>query len=101
MAKVVDITDKLDFDSNPFIKIKDKEFEVNADAETVLKIMGVLSTAKNMTPKEVIKMYELIFSQKTRKEIAGLNLQFNDFQKVVETAIDLIMDTDEADQQGE
>ena len=40
MAKVIDITEKLDFDTNPKIAIKGKEIEVNADAETVLKIMG-------------------------------------------------------------
>ena len=40
MAKIIDITEKLDFDTNPKIAIKGKEIEVNADAETVLKIMG-------------------------------------------------------------
>lgn len=40
MAKVVDITDKLSFDENPKIKIKGVEYEVNADARTMLEIMG-------------------------------------------------------------
>ena len=40
MARKVDITDKLTFDGNPFLVIKGKELEVNADAPTMLKVMG-------------------------------------------------------------
>ena len=95
MAKVVDITDKLDFDSNPKIAIKGKEYEVNADAESVLKIMGLLSSTASATPKAVADAYEIIFSEKEREAISKLKLQFADFQKVVETAIDLIIGADE------
>ena len=98
MAKIVDITEKLDFDSNPKIVIKGKEYEVNADAETVLKMMGVLSE-DGESPKAVMQVYELIFSEKERKAVAKLNLQFKDLRTVIETAIDLIMDEEE--QQGE
>ena len=42
MAKIVDITDKLSFDGNPKLVIKGKELEVNADAPTMLKVMGLL-----------------------------------------------------------
>ena len=44
MAKVVDITEKLSFDENPVLKIKDIEVEVNADAKTMLGIMGEFKT---------------------------------------------------------
>lgn len=98
MAKIVDITDKLDFDSNPKIMIKGKEYEVNSDAETVLKVMGILSE-EGESPKAITHIYELIFSEKARNAIKKLNLQFKDLRTVIETAIDLIMD--EEDQQGE
>lgn len=98
MAKIVDITEKLDFDSNPKIMIKGKEYEVNSDAETVLKVMGVLSKDGD-TPKAVTQVYELIFSDKERKDIKKLNLQFKDLRTVIETAINLIVDEEE--QQGE
>lgn len=39
MAKVVNITDKLELEGNPHLVIKDEELEVNADAATMLKIM--------------------------------------------------------------
>ena len=36
MAKIVNITDKLEMDGNPFLVIKDEKLEVNADAATML-----------------------------------------------------------------
>ncbi|MBQ8803481.1 MAG: hypothetical protein IJZ53_07610 [Tyzzerella sp.] len=100
MGRVIDITEKLDFESNPKIKIKGKEYEVNADAETVLKIMGLLGDGESVKPKDVAEMYNLLFSAKERKEIAKLNLQLNDFQVLVEAAIGLITDSEE-NKQGE
>ena len=91
MAKVVDITDKLSFEENPRIVIKGNELEVNADAPTVLKIIGMLGEKENPTSKDVIKMYELIFSKANRGKIEKMNLQFNDFQIIVFAAINLII----------
>lgn len=42
MARVLDITDRLTFDGNPSLKIRDKELEVNADAPTMLKVMNLM-----------------------------------------------------------
>lgn len=100
MSKVVDITEKLNFDSNPKIKIKGKEYEVNADAETVLRIMGLFKDTGDIAPSDIQVMYDLVFSEKTRKEIQKLGLQFNDFQVVVNAAVNLIVDNGE-DKQGE
>ena len=47
MAKVVDITDKLSFEENPKLKIKGMVVTVNADAETMLRIMGALGTRQS------------------------------------------------------
>lgn len=55
MAKTIDITDKLAFDENPKLVIKGKELEVNADATTVLKIMGILGDGENVQPNDVVK----------------------------------------------
>ena len=99
MARVIDITEKLDFDSNPKIKIKDEEYEVNADAETVLKVMGLFGEPGGMTPVSVVKVYELIFDERAREEISKLKLQFTDFETLVMAAINLI--TGENEEQGE
>lgn len=99
MGKIVDITEKLDFDSNPKIKIKDKEYEVDASAETVLKVMGLYGENGEISPSSITTMYELLFNAKDRKELAKLNLKFNDFQTLVMSAIDLIIGDEE--EQGE
>ena len=99
MSKVVDITDKLSFDENPKLVVKDKELEVNADATTVLKIMGMLDEADTPTLKEVISMYELLFGEKERKEIEEMKLPFSDFQTVVMTAISLVTGDDDQGEQ--
>ena len=41
-AKVLDITEKLSFEGNPRLKSKGRELEVNADAPTMLKVMGLM-----------------------------------------------------------
>lgn len=96
MSKIVDITDKLAFDENPKLVIKGKELEVNADAATVLKIMGILGDGDNVQPSDVVKMYELIFSDTDRKKIDKMKLQFSDFQTLVFSAISLITGEEES-----
>ena len=94
--KIVDITDKLSFDENPKIKLKDTEVEVNGDAATMLKIMGLLGDKEEPGPKEVMAMYELMFDEDDRGKIDGLKLSFSDFQVFIFSAINLI--TGEASQ---
>lgn len=97
MGKVVDITEKLDFDSNPKIKIKGEEYEVNADAETVLKVMGQFGADGGLSPGAIVKIYELLFDEKERKRLKKLNLQFKDFQTIVNEATDLIIGENEGE----
>ena len=89
MAKIVDITDKLSFDGNPKLVIKEKELEVNADAPTMLKVMGLL---RNDDPgvKEVLDAYDMMFQEKTRNEIDKMKLSFRDLMIVVQEAVSLI-----------
>ena len=96
MSKVVDITDKLEFEENPKLVVKGKELEVNADATTVLKIMGILGDSENVKPSDVVRMYELIFSEADRKKIDKMKLQCADFQTLVFTAIGLITGEEES-----
>ena len=95
MAKIIDITDKLAFEDNPKLVIKGKELEVNADATTVLKIMGILGDGENVQPNDVVKMYELIFGEADRKKIDKMKLQCLDFQTLVFSAIGLITGEEE------
>lgn len=99
MSKVIDITEKLTFEGNPSLKIKGKTLEVNADAPTMLKVMGLMGSG-DPGPKEIVDMYEMMFPEKSQKEIEKFKLNFNDLVTVVEAAVGLIVDTD-GDSQGE
>lgn len=90
MAKIIDITEKLDFDGNPQIKIKGTTLEVNSDAATILKIMGILGEKENPGPAEVMEMYGLLFSNKERAKIDKLKLSFKDFTTLIYSAITLV-----------
>ena len=68
MAKKVDITDKLTFDGNPMLLIKGVEVEVNADAPTMLKVMGLMDSAgETVEMNAICEAYELIFPEKSRE----------------------------------
>ena len=93
MARVVDITSKLEFDGNPKLRIKDKEIEVNADAPTMLKVMNLVGD--DPTPKDVIALYNLVFPEESRKVLDDMKLNFADLITVVEAAVSVISgDTD-------
>ena len=80
MAKVIDITDKLTFDGNPSLMIKGKKLEVNADAPTMLKVMNFM-TAGGVEINQINEAYELIFPEKSRKEIEKFKLNFEDWRR--------------------
>ncbi len=88
MAKVVDITDKLSFDGNPSLTIKGKTIEVNADAPTMLKVMNLMDGEPGV--KEIMDVFELMFSGTARKELEKLNLNFADLIVVIQEAVALI-----------
>lgn len=98
MAKVIDITEKLTFDGNPSLVVKGKKLEVNADAPTLLKVMGLMSTGEPGL-NETLKTYNLMFPEKSQKEIEKLKLSFHDLIVVIQEAIGLI--TGEDVSQGE
>lgn len=96
MSKVVDITDKLSFDENPKLKIKGMIVTVNADAETMLKIMGAFGNESEMQAS--LKAYDLMFSEKDRKKINSLKLPAKSLMTLIQEAMNLVMGEDE---QGE
>lgn len=94
---IYSLTEKLKFDDNPVIKIRDKKIEVKADAETVLSLVDILQT-KGET-QAAIESADLLFSEKDKKTIKSLKLGFNDYMTLLSTAISLALgeDPDEED----
>lgn len=95
MSKVVDITEKLEFNESTKIKIKEKEVAVNTDATAVIKLMACMKDNESITPNTVIEMYEILFDEKDRDAIETLNLSFKDLRTLIEVATDMVIGKDE------
>lgn len=94
MARKVDITEKLSFEGNPSLVIKGKELEVNMDAPTMLKVMGVMS-GDDPGVEEIMNAYELVFPQASRDVIEKeLKLSFGDLIILVQEAFSLVLGED-------
>lgn len=98
MAKIIDITDKLEFCENPRLRIGTIEVEVQADAETVLRLFGVLSSGMNAA--NINRALELLFTPEDLKRICGASmhgkkLSSKAFMTIIHSAIELIMGDDE------
>jgi hypothetical protein len=97
MGKIVDITEKLSFDTNPTLMIKGEGYEVNADARTVLEIMGDFNNKSEMDA--ALSAYEKLFSERDRSRIDALKLPYKDLMIIIKTAISMV--TGEDEDQGE
>lgn len=95
MSKIVDITDRLKFEENPAIEIKGKRYEINADATTMIEVMGEVGDGENIPPASISKLCNLIFTSKAQKDLEKLHLKFEDYSTVVDCAIDLIAGNEE------
>lgn len=94
MARKIDITDKLSFEENPSLIIKGKNIEVNADAPTMLKVMGLMSS-DDPGAQEILEAYNMVFPEKSKKEIEKMKLGFKDLIIVVQEAVQLISGVEE------
>lgn len=82
MARVFDITDKLNFEEKPRIKIKGEEIEINDAAVDMLKIMPQLSKRK-LKVDDINLMYQTLFPEESQKKIESLRLNLKDFNTAV------------------
>lgn len=89
MTKKVDITEKLSFEGNPCLVIKGKEIEVNADAPTMLKVMGLMSN-EDPGAQEILDVYDMMFPEEAKKKLEKMKLGFKDLIVVVQEAVQLI-----------
>ena len=103
MGKVVDITDKLKFEENPALVINGKNYEVNADATTMIEVLAELGDGgDDISPKAVTKLCDLVFTNKAQKDLEKLHLKFEDDVTVVQEAVSLITgDDDDEEESGE
>lgn len=88
MAKVIDITEKLSFESAPVMKIKDVELTVHDDAETMLRLLDIMN--KNGEMEAIAEITPLLFSEEDQKKLSKLKLNFKDFNIMIRSAIQLV-----------
>lgn len=96
------LTEKMKFDQDPVITIKDIEVSVKSDAETVLELLDVIENKGEMAA--LTQCMDLLFSPADQKKIKKLGLKMDDFVLLIQTATALAIgeDPDEEDsEQGE
>lgn len=94
MSKIIDITNKLNFDERPKLVIKDTEIEVNNDAISFIKAIALFDSESGISSSDILSALELLFDEENREKIAKLHLSFADLSTVIKTATELIADND-------
>ena len=94
MSKIIDITNKLNFDEKPKLVIKGTEIEVNNDAISFIKTVALFDSEDGVKTSDILSALELLFDGENREKIAKLHLSFADLSTVIKTATELIADND-------
>ena len=92
MGKIIDITEQLNFESKPKIKIKNVTIEVDDSAPTALKLMEVMSGVDgDPTVAQMKNLYEIIFNEQDRVKIEKLSLNLKSWMALIREEIKLIV----------
>lgn len=94
MSKIIDITNKLNFEEKPKILVKGTEIEVNNDAISFIKTVALFDSEDGVKTSDILSALELLFDEENREKIAKLHLSFADLSTLIRTATDLIADND-------
>ncbi len=88
MSKIIDITNKLNFEQKPCIQVKDTVAAINNDAPTMLEVTAIIEESKNsMSSQNINRLFELLFDEENRAKINALRLDIRDFVVLImETA---------------
>ncbi len=94
MSKIIDITNKLNFEEKPKILVKGTEIEVNNDAISFIKTVALFDSEDGVKTSDILSALELLFDEENREKIAKLHLSFADLSTLIRTATELIADED-------
>lgn len=94
MSKIIDITNKLNFEEKPKILVKGTEIEVNNDAISFIKAIALFDSENDISGSDLLSALELLFDEENREKIAKLHLSFADLSTVIKTATELIAGND-------
>lgn len=82
MSKLIDITDKLNFEEKPSVRVKNVDLAINNDAVSMLKVAALFEDG-NGKSQDVIEMYHLLFDESEREKIEKLKLNMHDFNALI------------------
>lgn len=94
MSKIIDITNKLNFEEKPKLVIKGTEIEVNNDAISFIKTVALFDSEDGVKTSDILSALELLFDEENRAKIADFHLSFADLTTLIRTATELIADND-------
>lgn len=94
MSKIIDITNKLNFEEKPKILVKGTEIEVNNDAISFIKAIALFDSENGVSSSDLLSALELLFDEENREKITKLHLSFADLSTVIKTATELIAGND-------
>lgn len=93
------ITEKLKFNEDPVIQIKDVELKIKSDAEVVLELLDIVNN--NGEIAAAVKAQELLFSAADAKKLRGLHLKAEDWLSVMSAAMQMAFGEDPDAEAGE
>ena len=93
---VYDLTEKLRFDEDPVLVVRNTRLTVRSDAEIVLRLMDALrEKGESAGAREAA---ELLLSPADRKKLSALGLKMDDYLAVLRTAVQLALGADPEDE---
>lgn len=100
MSKLIDITDKLNFEEKPSVRVKNVDLAINNDAVSMLKVAALFEDG-NGKSKDVIEMYHLLFDESEREKIEKLKLNMHDSNALISESAKIVQGdlTDEGEAQ--
>ena len=96
---IYSLTDKLKFDEKPKVEVNGKVLTIDNSAVNVLHLMDIVQNTGEIEGTRAI--IEVLFSDKDRKVIEGLNLSMADYTKFCEVCMDLAIGNDPDAKKGE
>lgn len=89
---VYNLTEKLKFDEDPKLVIKNVELTIKSDAETVLKLMDIVQTKGEIAGAR--EAFAEMLSPADLKKLNGLKLKMNDYTAALSAALSLALGED-------
>ncbi len=82
MSKLIDITDKLNFEEKPSVRVKNVDLAINNDAVSMLKVAALFEDG-NGKSKRCYRNVSSSFDESEREKIEKLKLNMHDFNALI------------------